>query len=109
MYKPTPIDAAPEAKPESCERSGHPLEAIAFFRRFKPSVGRDLVYTFVWNMTFVAAFTLLAFLFDPEASLTHVVWVNFVLANCIGYLLHLGFSLSNRLLGDSLHDLSFAG
>ena len=111
MNRPTATDANASTRPAfgSCERSGHPLEAIAFFRRFKPSVGRDLVYTFVWNMTFVAAFTLLAFLFDPEASLTHVVWVNFVLANCIGYLLHLGFSLSNRLLGDSLHDLSFAG
>ena len=108
MYKPTPIDAAPEAKPESCERSGHPLEAIAFFRRFKPSVGRDLAYTFIWNTGFACAFTVVALLFEPEPRLARVLWINFLFANCIGYLIHLGFNLSHRLLGDSLHRLSFA-
>src|SRR5215831_5505131 len=109
MYKPTPIETATaEARPESCERSGHPLEAITFFRRFKPSVGRDLAYTFIWNTGFACAFTMLALLFEPEARLARVLWINFLFANCIGYLIHLGFSLSHRLLGDSLHRLSFA-
>jgi hypothetical protein len=47
-------------------------------------------------------------LFDPEARLAWVVWVNFVIANCIGFLIHLGFALSHRLFGDALHRLSFA-
>jgi signal transduction histidine kinase len=93
---------------DSCQRSGHPLEALKFFRRFRPSVGRDLAYTFIWNMGFVVGFAVLALLFDPDASLRRVLWVNFVIANCIGYLIHLGFSLSHRLLGESLHRLSFA-
>jgi sensor histidine kinase YesM len=108
MYKPTPLEAAAEAGPEACERSGHPLEAIAFFRRFKPSVGRDLAYTFIWNSGFACAFTILARLFVPEAHLARLLWINFLFANCIGYLIHLGFNLSHRLLGDSLHRLSFA-
>ena len=109
MNHPAASDATASGKPrDSCERSGHPLETIAFFRRFRPSVGRDLAYTFIWNMGFVVAFSILAMLFDPEARLTRVLWVNFVIANCIGYLIHLGFSLSHRLLGDSLRNMSFA-
>ena len=92
----------------SCQRSGHPLELIPFFRRFKPSLVRDGLYTLAFNMLFVVAFTAFALLFDPEASLRRVFWINFVIANCIGSLLHAAFDVGHRLLGDSLHKQSFA-
>jgi signal transduction histidine kinase len=109
MNHPAAADAsaAPERGLDSCERSGHPLEAIPFFRRFRPSVGRDLVYTLIWNQLFVLAFTVLGLLFVPEAKLTRMLWINFVIANCVGFLIHLGFSLSHRLFGDSLRRLPF--
>jgi sensor histidine kinase YesM len=93
---------------ESCERSGHPLEAIAYFRRFKPSPVRDLLYTFIWNSAFVVAFTILGQLFEAQAPLSRMLWINFVIANCIGYLIHLGFALGHRLLGAQLSRQSFA-
>ncbi|HTS23142.1 MAG TPA: histidine kinase [Casimicrobiaceae bacterium] len=110
MNEPTAFDPpAPSAigtASTPCHGSGHPLESIAFFRRFKPSAGRDLLYTFIWNVGFAVAFTVLALLFDPDARLARAFWINFVVANCVGFLIHLGFSLSHRLLGDSLRDLS---
>ena len=110
MYGQTTMAAGRQAgqKAEDCERSGHPLELIAFFRRFKPSLARDLVYTAIWNAMFVVAFTVFGLIFDPEARLGRMLWVNFVIANCIGYLIHLGFVLGHRLLGDALYRLSFA-
>ena len=47
----------------------HPLELIAYFRRFRPSVLRNLLYTFIWNMGFVAVFTVLTLLYDPQVHL----------------------------------------
>ena len=67
MYGQTTMAAGRQAGHEvqDCERSGHPLELIAFFRRFKPSLGRDLIYTLIWNTAFVVVFTIFAMLFDP--------------------------------------------
>src|SRR5450432_2832352 len=83
-----------------CKRSGHPLEAIAFFRRFKPSLLRDLLYTFIWNSAFVFVFTVLGKLFEPREPLMQMLWVNFVIANCIGFLIHLAFRFLGQLLGE---------
>jgi signal transduction histidine kinase len=93
---------------ERCARSGHPLEVIAFFRRFAPSLLRDLVYTFIWNMGFVLVFTILSLLFDRSTPFLRALWVNFVVANCIGYTIHLAFRAGNGLWGAALHRLSFA-
>lgn len=101
MRKMTFADTAPPASELECsERSGHPLELIAFFRRFSPGLFRDLLYTFIWNSGFVVLFTLLSLLFEPEWHLARALWVNFVIANCIGYLIHSGFALGNALLGN---------
>jgi signal transduction histidine kinase len=94
MSKATSLDKlTPASAVEHCDRSGHPLETIAFFRRFKPGVVRDLIYTFVWNMGFAGAFTVFFMLFEPDARLARVLWINFVIANCIGYLIHGGFAV----------------
>lgn len=91
-----------------CKRSGHPLEAIAFFRRFKPSLLRDLLYTFIWNSAFVFVFTVLGKLFEPREPLMQMLWVNFVIANCIGFLIHLAFRFLGQLLGERVTRQSFA-
>ena len=100
MRKMTYVDTLlPASDLECSERSGHPLELIAFFRRFRPGLFRNLAYTFIWNLGFVAVFTVLALIFEPEWQLARVLWANFVLANCIGYLIHAGFAVGNALVG----------
>lgn len=109
MYKITLEDSLPSAAGFECaQRSGHPLELIAFFRRFRPSVWRNLVYTFIWNMGFVVVFSVLTLLFDPQVPLARVLWVNFVIANCIGYLIHGGFALGRPVLATWLGRQGFA-
>jgi signal transduction histidine kinase len=94
MYKMMFDNALPPgSKPECAEQSGHPLELIAYFRRFRPGVVRNLIYTFIWNMGFIAVFAVLTLLFEPHARLGPALWANFVIGNCIGYLIHGGFAL----------------
>jgi sensor histidine kinase YesM len=96
---------------DACARvevSGHPLEVIAFFRRFKPSLARNLVYTFIWNCGFVLLFTLLALLLDHDATFLRTLWINFVIANCIGFAIHLLFNALGASLRSVLRRQSFA-
>ena len=98
MHKMNLADGLAASDPSCPEHSGHPLELIGFFRRFRPSVGRNLLYTFIWNMGFVAVFTVLGLLFGPQVHPGRLLWANFVIANCIGYLIHGGFRLGDALL-----------
>jgi len=71
--------------------STHPLEMFPFFRRFRRSVVRDLVYTAIWNTLFALVFAALAVVIDPRASLLGELRQTFVFAQCIGYMIHLLF------------------
>jgi hypothetical protein len=88
--------------------SGHPLAAIPFFRRIKPFPGRSIVFTLILNAMFAAAFSVFWLLFDAQVSVLRVVWVNLVVANCIGFFIQGGFALGRRLLGRWLPGASFA-
>ncbi len=87
---------------------GHPLELIPFFRRFQPGPLRGLVYTLIWNTLLSVIFSAFGMLFDPHAVLSRMLWVNFVIANCIGFLIHAGIWTSGGLLGHVLARKSFA-
>jgi sensor histidine kinase YesM len=109
MYKMALGNHLPPGSDRECAGgSGHPLELIAYFRRFRPSVVRNLLYTFIWNLGFVAVFTVLTLLYDPQVHLARVLWANFVLANCIGYLIHAEFALGNTVLGARIWQRGFA-
>ncbi|MDQ6923322.1 MAG: histidine kinase [Pseudomonadota bacterium] len=88
--------------------SGHPLEAIPFFRRIRPFPGRSIVFGLIWNALFAAVFSVFWLLFDPHVSILRVVWVNLVVANCIGFFIQGGFVLGHRLVGRWLLGASFA-
>ena len=88
--------------------SGHPLEALPFFRRIRPFPGRSIVLTLILNATFAAVFSLFWLLFDAHVSVLRVVVVNLVVANCIGFFMHGGFVLGRILLGGWLPGASFA-
>src|SRR5581483_7852794 len=75
----------------------HPLELYPFFRRWPHGILRDIVYTFIWNLQFVAVFTGLAMLFDPWKPFDEVLLTNFVLAQCVGYVIHALFVIGEWL------------
>jgi sensor histidine kinase YesM len=87
---------------------GHPLEAIPFFRRIRHFPGRSIVYTLIWNTLFAAVFSVFWILFDPHVRVMRVIWVNMVLANCIGFFIHGGLVLGERLVGHWFAGASFA-
>ena len=74
----------------------HPLLLIPFFRRFRPSLARDLVYTLIWSSLFALALTLVGVLFSRGVGFLELLWPNFVFAQCIGFLIHLAFALGRR-------------
>jgi len=92
-----------------CERLGHPLEAIKFFRTFKPSIPRDLLYTLLCNTAISGLYSLAAApLCHDGTSLVRGVWVNFVLTNCIGYGIQFRYLLCNWVLNGALRRRSCA-
>lgn len=76
----------------------HPLLVIPFFRRWPRSIARDMVYTFIWNTGFALMFSVFGMMFDSRAGFFEMFWPNMVFAQCIGYLIHLGFALGARVL-----------
>ena len=110
MYKMALGNHLPLGSDRKCagEGSGHPLEMIAYFRRFRPSVVRNLLYTFIWNLGFIAVFVLFTLLFEPQVRLGRALWANFVIGNCIGYLIHGGFALGRVVLEPWIRRQGFA-
>ena len=84
-------------RPGSRPDDFHPLEVIAYFRRWKQGPLRDILYTFIWNTLLGLLFFLAAAAFRPAV----VNWTNFVynlmIVQVIGYSIHAAF-----LLGDGL-------
>jgi LytS/YehU family sensor histidine kinase len=98
-------DVAPSAGTAACPRgtASHPLEMIPFFRRFRRSIARDLIYSLIWNTLFGLFFTLIAIAIDPRASIGAALVETFVFAQCIGFLIFGGFLVGDRILGPGIH------
>ena len=73
----------------------HPLEIIPYFRRFDPSHGRDLVFTFIWNLLLTGAFILVGLLFNARGVSLETAGRIFVIAQCIGYTIHAFYFLGS--------------
>jgi two-component sensor histidine kinase len=67
----------------------HPLEAIAFFRRWPRSILRNLIYTLIFNAMFAAAFTILGVVMsdkiDSFSRLARAFGNNMIISNAIGF------------------------
>ena len=85
----------------------HPLELIPWFRQFPPSVARDLVYTFIWNLGFAVLFTVFGTVLQPHAASARMFAVNLLIADCVGHLIHAGYAVGDRLLRSWLQQASF--
>ena len=76
--------------------SRHPLEVFPYFRRWKPGIWRDIAYTAIWNTLLALVFTAFFLVFDSEASVARVLRTNMVIAQCIGFLIHFLFLVTDR-------------
>lgn len=75
----------------------HPLEIFPFFRRWKYSLPRDLLYTFIWNGFIGAAFTLIAIITTGRVSL-RLFMLHQIFAQCIGFTIHAVFFLGGMTI-----------
>ena len=109
MSKTIAADSLAGCEVDECAQPRHPLELIPYFRRFKSGVLRNLLYTFIWSTLLALIFTVIALVFNPEWQVARALWANFVIANCIGYLIHGGLAVGDRLLRSWIIRQSFAG
>ena len=66
------------------KRHYHPLEIIPFFRRFPCGLGRDILYTFIWNVAFGLVFYVMSGLFRGRMPPLSTLPLNVLVANFIG-------------------------
>jgi hypothetical protein len=92
-----PDSAKPPLPPELVAMQRHPLEVFPWFRRWPPGVGRDLIYTFIFNLLFAAVFMLFGLIFAGRANLGRLLEINFVFAQCIGFSIHGLYLAADRL------------
>ncbi|MYM67212.1 sensor histidine kinase [Pseudoduganella sp. FT55W] len=77
----------------------HPLELIPFFRRWPPSIARNLLYTVIWSSAMGLAFAVLeVMVLRGEALAVISIWPLLLMSNLIGAMIHAGSVLSNRYL-----------
>ncbi|MBV8657982.1 MAG: histidine kinase [Burkholderiales bacterium] len=81
----------------------HPLELFAFFRRWRPSLVRDLVYTFILGLAFGLFFFALFAPSLADGGWGLHLWHTFVVAMAIAYTIHGLYVLGDRMLARWLH------
>lgn len=95
----TPQPAPPHPAPDRCREAEdfHPLEVVPFFRRWRPGLARDLLYTFIWSCGLGLMFWVLALGFRPKSFGAGDLLANLLVANCVGYTIHALFSAGGHL------------
>ena len=80
----------------------HPLEAIAFFRRWPRSLARNFIYTLIFNAMFAVAFTVLAVImsdgFDSFSQLWRAFKNNMIISNAIGFVFWVVLTLAGPVM-----------
>src|SRR5262245_45073179 len=77
--------------------STHPLEVIPFFRRFKCTPARDVLYTLIWNSALGAIFWAMGGIFRPQSMTVESLVFSLLVSNAIGYTLHAMFVITTHL------------
>ncbi len=88
------MSQARAADPETaqCEHF-HPLEIIPFFHRVPWGIGRDFLYTFIWNGMFGVFFYSIAAFAAGRLPSLEAFGLYVLVANIVGYSIHLLFTL----------------
>lgn len=76
----------------------HPLELIAPFRRWRPSLLRNLVYTALWNSLIGLGLALIGLALDPHARFAPLLGAMVLCSNLIGFTIHAGLLALRRLV-----------
>ncbi|VXC63147.1 sensor histidine kinase [Massilia sp. 9I] len=84
--------------PTQARERGHPLELIPLFRRWPPSLARDLLYTAIWSSMLGLGLTVLQKLFGREMSFWRLLFATLVISNLIGFMIHGALRLLDRYL-----------
>jgi len=94
------MTTTPTTKPAGPTRErGHPLELIPLFRRWPPSLPRNLLYTAIWSSVLGLALTLLQLVFGRGGiSLPRMLLATLVTSNLIGFMIHGSLHLLARYL-----------
>ena len=74
----------------------HPLEIFPYFRRFRPSLARDLLYTFIWSCSFGLFFYAMGAFTEGRIPSLEAFGIYLTIANIIGYTIHFLFDLGNK-------------
>ncbi|CAN7233859.1 sensor histidine kinase [Massilia sp. LjRoot122] len=92
------ITATPSPKRcDTARERGHPLELIPLFRRWPPSLLRNLVYTAIWSSAIALLLTVLQKLFGRTSmSFARLLFATLVISNLIGFLIHGALHLLER-------------
>jgi sensor histidine kinase YesM len=78
---------------------GHPLELIPLFRRWPPSLARNLLYTAIWSSLLGLGLTVLQKLFGRAGiSFVRLLFATLVISNLIGFMIHGALHLIERHL-----------
>ena len=75
----------------------HPLEIIPYFRSFRRSELRDLIYTFIWSCGFALLFMLISTVSSGRTPTLAALGIFVLLSNIIGYSIHAFFALGQAL------------
>ena len=75
----------------------HPLELIPFFRRWKCSPLRDVLYTFIWNCLIGFMFLGISMATKARLPTADDLVSMLIVANAIGFTLHAMFIVTGRL------------
>lgn len=77
----------------------HPLDVVPLFRRWRPSLLRDLVYTAIWNAALATCVVMVSrFLNDRPTSFWQDMQSSLLISNLVGFLIHGSLMAGNRLL-----------
>ncbi|MBQ5947168.1 sensor histidine kinase [Massilia sp. ST3] len=78
-------------------RGHHPLELIPLFRRWPPSLLRNLLYTAVWSSLLALGLTIVQKLMGRSSmSFTRLLFATLVISNLIGFMIHAMLELLER-------------
>jgi len=92
------VPRSPPAPPGGWDPEAfHPLEIIPFFRRWKCSPVRDLIYTFIWNTGLGVLFFVIGGMFRPQGMGWDNLLASVIVANAIGYTVHAMLMVTARL------------
>ena len=84
---------------DTLRERGHPLELIPLFRRWPPSLVRNLAYTAIWSSAIGLILTVLQMMFGSwHISPWRLLCYTLFISNFIGYLIHGSLQLIERYI-----------